>query len=147
MKPMLPAVPLRVLGPLPVFDDPRVQPFLDETQDPSVGDAVLEELDQPRLIERGEEVCDVRVEHIVQAESLSDGYLLSASCISTFWCASTPQPQAGPSALIPHAGICVGGRPQGRSLPRLVRAWESHVHGEGTQRASSDANAIAGVRR
>ena len=25
-----------------------------------------------------------------------------------------------PSAVVPHAGICAGGRPQGRSLPRLV---------------------------
>src|SRR5439155_26945795 len=24
-----------------------------------------------------------------------------------------------PSAVVPHAGICAGGRPQGRSLPRL----------------------------
>ena len=24
-----------------------------------------------------------------------------------------------PSAVVPHAGICAGGRPKGRSLPRL----------------------------
>ena len=28
-------------------------------------------------------------------------------------------PRQEPSAVIPHAGICAGGRPQGRSLPRL----------------------------
>src|SRR5213078_3503503 len=26
-----------------------------------------------------------------------------------------------PSAVVPHAGICAGGRPRGRSLPRLFR--------------------------
>src|SRR4029077_6358972 len=29
-------------------------------------------------------------------------------------------PRQEPSAVIPHAGICAGGRPQGRSLPRLI---------------------------
>ena len=28
-------------------------------------------------------------------------------------------PRQEPSAVVPHAGICAGGRPQGRSLPRL----------------------------
>ena len=27
-----------------------------------------------------------------------------------------------PSAVVPHAGICAGGRPRGRSLPRLF--WQ-----------------------
>ena len=42
-------------------------------------------------------------------------------------CASPPQrafrrqnPRQEPAALIPHAGICPGGRPQGRSLPGLA---------------------------
>src|SRR5436309_5237954 len=43
------------------------------------------------------------------------------------------QPRQEPSAVIPHAGICAGGRPQGRSLPRLhyIRAYlctERHSH-------------------
>jgi hypothetical protein len=29
-------------------------------------------------------------------------------------------PRQEPSAVIPHAGICAGGRPQGRSLPRTI---------------------------
>ena len=29
-------------------------------------------------------------------------------------------PRQEPSALVPHAGICAGGRPQGRSLPRFT---------------------------
>ena len=29
-----------------------------------------------------------------------------------------PHPRQEPSAVVPHAGICAGGRPQGRSLPR-----------------------------
>src|SRR5512132_615988 len=33
-----------------------------------------------------------------------------------------------PSAVVPHAGICAGGRPQGRSLPRrLAAAWASKI--------------------
>jgi RNA-directed DNA polymerase len=32
------------------------------------------------------------------------------------------QPRQEPSAVVPHAGICAGGRPQGRSLPRLSPA-------------------------
>src|SRR5487761_1875670 len=31
-----------------------------------------------------------------------------------------PHPRQEPSALAAHAGICAGGRPQGRSLPRFV---------------------------
>src|ERR1017187_1341861 len=31
-----------------------------------------------------------------------------------------PYPRQEPSALAVHAGICAGGRPQGRSLPRLI---------------------------
>jgi hypothetical protein len=32
-----------------------------------------------------------------------------------------PYPRQEPSALAAHAGICAGGRPQGRSLPRSSR--------------------------
>ena len=33
---------------------------------------------------------------------------------------STFDPSEEPSAVVPHAGICAGGRPKGRSLPRPV---------------------------
>ena len=33
-------------------------------------------------------------------------------------CASDPRQE--PGAVVPHAGICAGGRPRGRSLPRLL---------------------------
>jgi len=36
-------------------------------------------------------------------------------------------PRQEPSAVIPHAGICAGGRPQGRSLPRSVSAGPAPV--------------------
>ena len=39
------------LRPFPVLDDSRGQPFLDQPQNPSVRDPVLEELHQPRLVE------------------------------------------------------------------------------------------------
>jgi hypothetical protein len=41
------------------------EPFLDQPQDPLVRDPMLEEPLQPALIELGEEVTDVRVEHPV----------------------------------------------------------------------------------
>jgi site-specific DNA recombinase len=53
------------LRPSPLLDDPCAQPLADETQDPSVCDPVLEELQQPRVIDRGEEVAEVRIEHPV----------------------------------------------------------------------------------
>ena len=34
-------------------------------------------------------------------------------------------PRQEPSAVVPHAGICAGGRPQGRSLPRLHRITDA----------------------
>ena len=34
-------------------------------------------------------------------------------------CFAARHPRQEPAAVIPHAGICAGGRPQGRSLPRL----------------------------
>ena len=40
------------------------------------------------------------------------------SCIHGRACDSTPAPEAGAQCGIPLAGICAGGRPQGRSLPR-----------------------------
>ena len=58
--------PLRRLRPLPVLDDPRLQPSLDRAKDPPIRDPVLEKLQKPRVIEAGEEVADVRVEHEVQ---------------------------------------------------------------------------------
>ena len=56
---------LRCLRPVPVLDDSCAQPFLDEPQDPLVRNPMLEKLRQPGLIELGEEVADVRVEHPV----------------------------------------------------------------------------------
>jgi len=35
------------------------------------------------------------------------------------WPNPTLDPSQEPSAVVPHAGICAGGRPKGRSLPRL----------------------------
>ena len=31
-----------------------------------------------------------------------------------------PHPGQEPGAVVPLAGICAGGRPQGRSLPRII---------------------------
>jgi hypothetical protein len=33
-------------------------------------------------------------------------------------CVFASDPRQEPSAVIPHVGVCAGGRPQGRSLPR-----------------------------
>ena len=56
---------LQRLRPLPVFDDPRLQPSLDQAKDPLIRDPVLEKLQKPRMIEAREAVADVRVEHRV----------------------------------------------------------------------------------
>jgi hypothetical protein len=57
------------------------------------------------------------------------------------------------SPSLPH-GQCGGGQACCRLMVSewgggsvVVRTWESHVHGEGTQRANNDANAMAEVRR
>src|SRR5439155_18070975 len=41
------------------------QPFTDELQDPPVRDPVLKKLHQPAMIQAGEELADIRVEHPV----------------------------------------------------------------------------------
>jgi hypothetical protein len=51
--------------PAPVFDDPCPQPHLDEPQEPSVRDPVLNEPLQPVVIKAGAQVADVRIEHPV----------------------------------------------------------------------------------
>src|SRR6266511_5407956 len=51
--------------PFPVLDDACPEPLLDQPQDPFVRDPMLEELHKPRLVEAGEEVADVSVEHEV----------------------------------------------------------------------------------
>ena len=46
-------------------------------------------------------------------------------CVGSCWSEPALDPSEEPSAVVPHAGICAGGRPKGRSLPRpsvLVRA-------------------------
>ena len=55
---------LQRLRPLPVFDDPRLQPSLDQAKDlnPQPG---VEKLQKPRMIEAREAVADVRVKHPV----------------------------------------------------------------------------------
>src|SRR2546423_1926078 len=57
--------PLVARRPGPVLDDSRVQPLLDEPQDPPIRYAVLEELHHPGLIKAGEEIADIRIEHPV----------------------------------------------------------------------------------
>jgi len=56
---------LHTLRPAPVFDDPRAQPLVDESQDPLIRYTVLEELPQPDPIKLAEEVADIRVEYPV----------------------------------------------------------------------------------
>jgi site-specific DNA recombinase len=51
--------------PFPVLRHPSLEPFLDQTQDAAVGDAVLNELDHPRFVEVIEEALDVGIKHVV----------------------------------------------------------------------------------
>ena len=57
--------PLLTGRPGPVLDHACPEPFLDQAQDPSVRYPVLEKPRQPRMIQAGEAVADVRVEHPV----------------------------------------------------------------------------------
>jgi hypothetical protein len=49
----------------PVFENPRLQPFLDQTDHARVVDPVLQETDQPFLADRIEEAPDIRIENVV----------------------------------------------------------------------------------
>jgi hypothetical protein len=49
----------------PVFENARLQPFLDQADHARVVDPVLQEADQPFLADRIEEAPDVRIENIV----------------------------------------------------------------------------------
>src|SRR5262249_14582643 len=53
------------LRPLAVLGDPGPQPFLDETENPRIGDPVRDELEQPSMIDGAKEILDVRIEHPV----------------------------------------------------------------------------------
>jgi hypothetical protein len=55
--------------------------------------------------------------------AMPDDAEIPGSCTRSRRCASPPDnPRREPSAVVPHAGICAGGRPQGRSLPRRSSA-------------------------
>src|SRR3954471_323050 len=49
--------------PFAFLEHPGLEPFLDQTQDAAVGDAMLDESDQPSLVEIIEEALYVRIEH------------------------------------------------------------------------------------
>jgi len=51
--------------PDPIFKDARLKPFLDQADDVRVADPVLQETDEPCLVDRVEEVPDVRIENVV----------------------------------------------------------------------------------
>src|SRR6516225_280063 len=53
------------LRPFPFLHHPGLEPFLDQAQGAAVGDAVLNELDHPCLVEVIEEALDVSIKHIV----------------------------------------------------------------------------------
>src|ERR1700694_911436 len=48
----------------PVFEDARLQPFLDQADDASVADPMLQEADQPFLTDLVEERSDVGVQYV-----------------------------------------------------------------------------------
>jgi len=55
--------PLITGRPRPVLDHACAEPFLDQAQDPPVRYPVFEKPHQPRLIQAGEAVADIRVDH------------------------------------------------------------------------------------
>src|SRR5665213_1035308 len=50
---------------LTLFHHPGSQPFLDEPQNPTIRNAVLDKLDQPPVVDGVEEPADIRIEHPV----------------------------------------------------------------------------------
>jgi hypothetical protein len=58
-------VPFLTRRPRPILDDPCAQPLADEPQDPLVRDPMVKEIRQPAMIQAGEELADIRVEHPV----------------------------------------------------------------------------------
>ena len=63
-SPTLRSTRLRV-RPFPVLHHPGFEPFLDQAQDASVGDAMLDGLDHPRFVEVIEEALDVGIKYVV----------------------------------------------------------------------------------
>src|SRR5664280_2879345 len=72
------------------------------------------------------------------------------------WPNPTLDPSQEPSAVVPHAGICAGGRPKGRSLPRpcprrrirrtsAVRAWLGAVRAWASDLTACAAAAAGGL--
>jgi hypothetical protein len=55
------------LRPLAVFRDSRLQPFLDQAQDPAIGYAMLDKLHRPFVAHVVKEASNVRIEHPVHA--------------------------------------------------------------------------------
>src|ERR1035441_9802149 len=51
--------------PRPIFNDPRGQPLLNQPQDPPIRDPVLQELQKPLMVEAGEVIAEISVEHPV----------------------------------------------------------------------------------
>ena len=51
--------------PFPFLHHPSLEPSLDQAQDASVGDAMLDELDHPRFVEGIEEALDVGIKYVV----------------------------------------------------------------------------------
>src|SRR2546422_2950636 len=57
----------------PLLQHAGLEPFLDQSHDAPVRDAVLEKLHQPSVIERVEEATDVGIEHPVHPSLVDSG--------------------------------------------------------------------------
>jgi hypothetical protein len=56
-----------VVTPVGFFDDPGIQPFENQSNDPSVPDTVFDELDQPVTVDVVKEPFDVGVQYPVHS--------------------------------------------------------------------------------
>ena len=61
-------------------------------------------------------------------------------------CVFAFDPRQEPSAVVPLAGICAGGRPQGRSLPRPTQS-PPRLRSPSADRQSSPESALIGCYR
>ena len=104
---------------------------------PNKAARAVAEVVEERGLGEGNTVSKTRPGH---RAGMGASHALASCAPGRAWPNPTLDPSQEPSAVVPHAGICAGGRPKGRSLPRpsgLPRAV-----GAGAQPASRTAGAL-----
>ena len=78
----------------PVFQDTRPEPFLDQANDASIADPVLNKSDEPCLVDRVEEAPDIRIEDVVHFSAAdSDDQRVQRIVLAAFRSESIREPE------------------------------------------------------